>query len=182
MLVVADVEELQVGGGVVERFQVRFGDRIPVRSLAILRGKLAGIMRLQFTAGPSHGLVVGLVVGEDGGEGGLELLAGVDRHAILGEHAKLVVQCLEVAFHRLRRDRADGFQLAERFSGQGTGRRAIGGDAHQCQGNQRDAQKRQEQLVAKQGSPRLGRGRRLRSVVGGCCVDVICRHAILPVD
>ena len=182
MLVVADVEELQVGGGVVERIQVRFSDRIHVRSLAILRGKLTDIMRVQFTAGPRHRLVVGLVVGEDGCEGGLELLARVDRHAILGEHAKLVVQCLEIAFHRLRRDRADNLQLAERVGCQGIGRRAIGGNTHQRQWNQGDTQQRQEQLVAKQGSPSPGRGRRLWSVVGGCCVDVICRHAMLPVD
>ena len=182
MLVVADVEELQVGGGVVERFQERFGDRFLVRSLAILRGKLADIMRLQFTAGPHHRLVVGVVIGEDGGEGGLELLAGVDRHAILGDHAKLVVQCLEIAFHRLRRDRADDLQLAESVGCQGTGRRAIGGNTHQRQWNQGDGQKRQEQFVAKQGSPSPGRGRHLRSVVRDCCVDVICRHAMLPVD
>ena len=93
-------------------------------------------MRLQFTAGTGQRLVVYFVVGEDGGEGGLELLAGVDRHAILGEHAKLVVQCLEVAFHRLGGDRADRLQFAKRFGGERSGRRTVGGDAHQGQRNQ----------------------------------------------
>ena len=159
MIVVANVEKLQVCGGVVERFHLRLGARLVACLLAKLRGEIATVMRLQFTAGAGHRLVVCFVVGEDGGEGGLELLAGVDRHAILGEHAEFVVQGLKIAFHRLGGDRTDGLQLTECLGCQRSGRRAVGGDTHQGQRNQGDAEQREKQFVAKQGSPAARCGR-----------------------
>jgi hypothetical protein len=120
---------------------------------ALLRTTAAQVKDAKFPQHFLDRLVVGGVFGNDGGKRGLELFAGIDRHAVLGEHANFIVQGLEIAFDRLGGNRADGLQLCECFGRQRIRGRSIGGDPHQRQRNQRDGQQRQQQPIAEQGAP-----------------------------
>ena len=179
VFVVSDIEVLEVCGCIVESLGVWLGHRIASRSLPVVRGKFADVIRVEFPTGSGYRLVVGGVVGKNGGEGGLELLAGIDRHAVLGKHPNFIVQRQKIAFDRLGGNRADGLQLCERLGSQRVRRRSIGGNPHQCQRDQRDGQQRQQQPVAEQRTP--ASNGRAPCAVKGRGVNVIRCHAGLPV-
>ena len=147
LLVGVNVEMLQMGSGVTQRFRHGAGSHILLIAATKLASKVTAVERSQLAPHLLQGLLAHAVFPQRACEPAPQLLQRGECGWIFSQHAELVFERGEVALHLLGGDRADDIDLRLGLRVERTRCHAVGGVAHEGQRHQRHQQQCQQQRI-----------------------------------